>query len=102
MSLATFNRYFEAVTANTPLAFQKHVRVMNAQRLIVFGGPSVPGAAFAIGYLSATQFSREYERREHKRMFGASPPQVRRLLSCPAGEIAKARQGRMPLAQAGI
>ena len=68
MSLSTFHTRFKAVTAKTPLQFQKDLRLMEARRLLISGGHNVSMAAFEVGYESPTQFSREYARK-----FGVSP-----------------------------
>lgn len=67
MSGATFHRHFRAATAMSPLQYQKALRLQEARRrLIADAGAS--GAAYAVGYESASQFSREYTR-----MFGTPP-----------------------------
>lgn len=68
MSLTSFHRHFRAVTGYSPIAFQRHVRLLEAKRLLTSGGANVSGAAYAVGYVSTSQFSREY-----KRMFGVAP-----------------------------
>ncbi len=68
MSVTSFHRHFKAVTAYSPLAYQRHIRLLDAQRLIASGATNVTRAAFATGYASSSQFSREY-----KRMFGVPP-----------------------------
>ncbi|MEZ5839777.1 MAG: AraC family transcriptional regulator [Hyphomicrobiales bacterium] len=68
MSTSAFHDHFKAMTATTPLQFQKQLRLIEARRLIVETGATVSSAAFAVGYESPTQFSREYARR-----FGAPP-----------------------------
>lgn len=68
MSLSTFHTRFKAVTAKTPLQFQKDLRLLEARRLLTSGGHNVSMAAFDVGYESPTQFSREYARK-----FGVSP-----------------------------
>jgi AraC-like DNA-binding protein len=70
MSLSTFNRYFRQVTSISPLQFQKRLRLLEAQRLMVAQGEDASRAAFAVGYESVTQFNREY-----KRLFGSPPRQ---------------------------
>ncbi len=70
MSLATFHRHFKAVTAMTPLQYQKTVRLQQARRLITIESREVTQAAYAVGYESRSQFSREY-----LRQFGCSPTQ---------------------------
>jgi len=68
MSASAFHRQFKALTAMTPLQYQKQLRLLEARRLMVAEGASVEGAAFQVGYESASQFSREYVR-----MFAAPP-----------------------------
>lgn len=68
MSASSFHRHFKAATALSPLQYQKRVRLMQARMLMVGQGASVTGAAFEVGYESATQFSREYAR-----LFGLPP-----------------------------
>jgi AraC-like DNA-binding protein len=70
MSLPTFNRYFRQVTSVSPLQFQKRLRLLEAQRLMVVKGEDAARAAFSVGYESITQFNREY-----KRFFGSPPRQ---------------------------
>lgn len=68
MSLSTFHRHFKAVTAMTPLQYQKIVRLQQARRLLTIERHPVTQVAFAVGYESPSQFSREYARE-----FGAAP-----------------------------
>lgn len=68
MSPSTFHAHFRAVTGLSPLQFQKRLRLVEARRQMLEGGASVSGAAFAVGYESPTQFSRDYAR-----LFGAPP-----------------------------
>ncbi|MBN9066850.1 MAG: AraC family transcriptional regulator [Rhizobiales bacterium] len=68
MSASAFHDHFRSVTGTTPLQYQKRLRLMEARRLILAGDCSVSSAAFAVGYESPTQFSREYTRQ-----FGLSP-----------------------------
>lgn len=77
MSVSAFHRHFKAVTALSPLQYQKRIRLLRARTLLVSGGRSVSFAAFDVGYESATQFSREYAR-----AFGLPPARdVARILS---------------------
>lgn len=62
MSESAFHRHFKAVTALSPLQFQKRVRLLQARTLLRVGGKSVTSTAFEVGYESPTQFSREYAR----------------------------------------
>lgn len=68
MSISAFHRHFKAVTAMSPLQYQKRIRLLKARSLLTVGGKSVTSAAFEVGYESPTQFSREYAR-----TFGLSP-----------------------------
>jgi AraC-like DNA-binding protein len=68
MSASAFHEHFKAITGLTPLQYQKQLRLTKARQLLIGDGETVSGAAFAVGYESPTQFSREYSRR-----FGASP-----------------------------
>ncbi|MCU0070176.1 AraC family transcriptional regulator [Pseudomonas koreensis] len=68
MSVSAFHRHFKAVTALSPLQYQKRVRLLQARTLMVANASSVTRAAFEVGYESATQFSRDYAR-----VFGLPP-----------------------------
>lgn len=67
MSVPTFHRQFKAATAMSPLQFQKSLRLQAARRLLAAHADAAR-AAYAVGYESASQFSREYAR-----AFGAPP-----------------------------
>lgn len=68
MSPSSFHQNFKALTAMSPLQFQKQLRLLEARRLMVAQAASVAEAAYQVGYESASQFSREYSR-----MFGVAP-----------------------------
>ena len=68
MSPSSFHQHFRAVTSLSPLQFQKHLRLIEARRLMMSDGMSASSAAFAVGYESVPQFTREYGR-----MFGMPP-----------------------------
>ncbi|WP_217699748.1 AraC family transcriptional regulator [Luteibacter sp. 22Crub2.1] len=68
MSPSSFHQHFRAVTSLSPKQFQKQLRLIEARRLMTGEGRSASGAAFAVGYESVSQFTRE-----HSRMFGLSP-----------------------------
>lgn len=68
MSLTSFHRHFKAVTGHSPLAFQRQMRLLEARQLLSAGGASVSSVAFSVGYVSPSQFSREY-----KSLFGTPP-----------------------------
>jgi AraC-like DNA-binding protein len=68
LSPSAFHRQFKTLTSLTPLQYQKQLRLLEARRLMVSGAVNAEAASFAVGYESASQFSREYAR-----MFGAPP-----------------------------
>ncbi len=68
LSPSAFHRQFKAVTAMTPLQYQKQLRLLEARRLMTADAANVEHAAFRVGYESPSQFSREYGR-----MFGLPP-----------------------------
>ena len=70
MSPSSFHQHFKALTAMTPLQYQKQLRLLEARRLMVSEASSVSDAAYQVGYESPSQFSREYNR-----MFGRPPKQ---------------------------
>lgn len=68
MSSSSLHHQFKALTAMSPLQFQKQIRLHEARRLMLVNGLEAGTAAHRVGYESASQFSREY-----KRLFGAPP-----------------------------
>jgi AraC-like DNA-binding protein len=68
MSVAAFHHYFKLVTASSPLQYLKRIRLDQARLLMAHDGYNANTAARAVGYESASQFSREF-----KRLFGATP-----------------------------
>jgi AraC-like DNA-binding protein len=78
MSAPSFHRHFRAITAMSPLQFQKKIRLQEARRLLLTRHADAASIGFDVGYESPSQFSREY-----RRMFGAPPgrdtSRVRRL-----------------------
>jgi AraC-like DNA-binding protein len=84
MSVPSLNRHFRAVTAMSPLQYQKHVRLQEARRLLIAEGQDAATAAFNVGYASPSQFSREYVR-----AFGAPPrADAERLRHTPVSAVA--------------
>lgn len=63
MSASAFHKHFKAITATTPLQYQKDLQLMEARRLLARDGQSVSAVAYAVGYESPTQFSREFARK---------------------------------------
>ena len=68
MSPSALHHRFKAVTAMSPLQYQKHLRLHEARRLMFADGIECATAGHRVGYESASQFSREY-----RRLFGAPP-----------------------------
>ncbi|MGY4928812.1 AraC family transcriptional regulator N-terminal domain-containing protein [Streptomyces sp. 900105755] len=68
MSASPFHRYFRAVTAMTPIQYQKHIRLQEARLRLMSTTDDVADVGYAVGYDSASQFSREY-----RRQFGRPP-----------------------------
>ncbi|GAA1574870.1 AraC family transcriptional regulator [Kribbella sancticallisti] len=70
MSASAFYRNFQAVTAMSPVQFQKQIRLQEARLLLATHPKDITGVGSRVGYDSPSQFSREY-----RRQFGASPSQ---------------------------
>lgn len=68
MSPSTLHHHFRALTALSPLQYQKWLRLTEARRLMLSERLDASSAAYRVGYESASQFSREYSRQ-----FGAPP-----------------------------
>ncbi len=68
MSVSSFHAHFRALTALSPLQFQKQLRLHEARRLMVGEGLTAASAGYHVGYDNASHFTREY-----KRLFGAPP-----------------------------
>jgi AraC-like DNA-binding protein len=84
MSRASMHRHFQALTGLSPLQYQKQLRLQEARQLLL-AGDSASEVAFAIGYESASQFSREY-----LRQFGAPPARDVRQIRAAIGSPGKA------------
>lgn len=80
MSEAAFYRHFKAATAMSPIQYQKQIRLLEARHLLLAQPGNVASVAFAVGYESASQFSREYARQ-----FGAPPARDAARLSAAGG-----------------
>ncbi|MEV4515741.1 AraC family transcriptional regulator [Dactylosporangium sp. NPDC049525] len=70
MSVSAFYRNFQAVTAMSPIQFQKQIRLQQARLLLSTHPNDVTTVGHRVGYDSPSQFSREY-----RRQFGAPPSQ---------------------------
>ncbi|HEY0685620.1 MAG TPA: AraC family transcriptional regulator [Steroidobacter sp.] len=79
ISPSSLHAHFRAVTAMTPLQFQKQLRLQDARSLMLVEDIDVATAAFRVGYESPSQFSREY-----RRHFGDPPARdIARLRASP-------------------
>ncbi|RKD52000.1 AraC family transcriptional regulator [Rhizobium sp. WW_1] len=80
MSPSSLHEHFRAVTAMTPLQFQKQLRLQDARSLMLVQDIDATTAAFRVGYESPSQFTREY-----RRHFGEPPARdIARLRALPS------------------
>ena len=68
MGMSTLHHHFRALTAMSPLQYQKQLRLVAARERMLIEGLDAATAAFEVGYESPSQFNREY-----KRFFGLPP-----------------------------
>jgi len=68
MSPSGLHHHFKTLTNMTPLQYQKHLRLQEARRLMLAEAMDASAAAYHVGYVSRSQFTREYSR-----LFGAPP-----------------------------
>lgn len=68
MSVSSFHEHFKSVTSMSPLHYQKVLRLQEARRLMLSTLMDAGTASQRVGYLSPSQFSREYSR-----FFGIAP-----------------------------
>ncbi|MBU9381280.1 AraC family transcriptional regulator [Burkholderia gladioli] len=68
MSTPSFHSHFKAITQVSPMQYLKSTRLHQARLLMVRQDLTAEAAGHAVGYTSASQFSREF-----KRLFGATP-----------------------------
>jgi AraC-like DNA-binding protein len=83
MSPSSFHQHFRTVTSLSPLQFQKHLRLVEARRLMLSEGKTPGVASFAVGYESVSQFTREYGR-----LFGLPPARDAREVRASASAAA--------------
>lgn len=81
MSPSSFHQHFKAVTAMSPLQYQKRLRLTEARHILLAESADAASAAYRVGYQSVSQFSREYAR-----MFGAPPMRDEAGLRKPMAE----------------
>ena len=77
MSVSSLNEHFKSITSMSPLHYQKVLRLQEARRLMLSKMMDASTASHLVGYVSASQFTRDYGR-----LFG----------SAPSRDIAKLRQ----------
>jgi transcriptional regulator GlxA family with amidase domain len=86
MGVSTLHHHFRALTAMSPLQYQKQLRLHAARGRMLVDGLDAASAAFEVGYESASQFNREYSR-----FFGQPPIRnVRTLRSSSAAGLQSA------------
>ena len=89
MSMSSLHHHFKAITAMTPMQYQKLLRLQEARRLMLVEQIDAGTAGYRVGYASESQFSREYSRQ-----FGRAPMrdvgQVRAQLSGANGSADRA------------
>jgi AraC-like DNA-binding protein len=78
MGVSTLHHHFRALTAMSPLQYQKQLRLQAARGRMLVDGVDAASAAFEVGYESASQFNREYSR-----FFGQPPMRDIRTLRSP-------------------
>jgi AraC-like DNA-binding protein len=85
MSVSSFHQHFKSVTSMSPLQYQKVLRLQEARRLMLSPMMDAGTASRHVGYVSASQFSREYGR-----FFGSTPTKdmarLREQVGAAAGE----------------
>ena len=79
MGVSTLHHHFRALTAMSPLQYQKQLRLQAARGRMLMDGLDAASAAFEVGYESASQFNREYSR-----FFGQPPMRDVRILRSPS------------------
>ena len=82
MSVSVFHHHFKAVTALSPLQFQKRLRLLEARRLMLGEDLDAASAAYRVGYHDASHFNREY-----KSLFGVPPMR----------DVQRLREGALPI-----
>ena len=82
MGVSTLHHHFRALTAMSPLQYQKQLRLLAARGRMLIDGLDAASAAFEVGYESASQFNREYSR-----LFGQPPMRDVRKLRSPSAPL---------------
>ena len=89
MGVSTLHHHFRALTAMSPLQYQKQIRLQEARARMSIHGLDAGSAALEVGYESASQFTREY-----KRLFGQTPMRDTRTLRSANGAQGEAIEAR--------
>jgi AraC-like DNA-binding protein len=82
MGVSTLHHHFRALTAMSPVQYQKQLRLQAARGRMLIDGLDAASAAFEVGYESASQFNREYSR-----FFGQPPMRDIRTLRSPGAPL---------------
>jgi AraC-like DNA-binding protein len=82
MGVSTLHHHFRALTAMSPVQYQKQLRLQAARGRMLIDGLDAASAAFEVGYESASQFSREYSR-----FFGQPPRRDIQTLRAPGAPL---------------
>jgi AraC-like DNA-binding protein len=82
MGVSTLHHHFRALTAMSPVQYQKQLRLQAARGRMLVDGLDAASAAFEVGYESASQFNREYSR-----LFGQPPLRDIRTLRSPGAPL---------------
>jgi transcriptional regulator GlxA family with amidase domain len=82
MGVSTLHHHFRALTAMSPLQYQKQMRLQAARGRMLMDGLDAASAAFEVGYESPSQFNREYSR-----FFGQPPMRDIRTLRSPLESV---------------
>jgi AraC-like DNA-binding protein len=78
MGVSSFHKQFRTVTAMSPIQYQKRIRLQEARLRLIHDPHDVAAVGHAVGYSSASQFSREY-----RREFGAPPSEDAARMRAP-------------------
>ena len=89
MGVSTLHHHFRALTAMSPLQYQKQLRLQAARGLMLLNGLDAASAAFEVGYESASQFNREYSR-----FFGQPPKRDIQSLRLPGALLMESESSR--------
>ncbi len=81
MAVSTLHHHFRALTAMSPLQYQKQIRLQAARARMLADDVDAATVAFEVGYESASQFNREYSR-----LFGQPPVRDVRTLRSPGAQ----------------